>query len=67
MQPIETFMRLLDSRITVLAAGMPGEDMNVINAYAQPHGKGRLRPFFDGTEHRDRRRTNIQGSLDVTA
>jgi hypothetical protein len=38
-------MRLLDSRITALAAGMPGEDMNVINAYAQPHGKGRLRLF----------------------
>lgn len=39
-------MRLLDTRITVVAAGMPGEDLNVINAYAQPHGKGRLRPFL---------------------
>jgi hypothetical protein len=54
-------MRLLDTRITVLAAGRPGEYTNVINAYAQPHGKGQTAPIFDGTEHRDRR-TNIQGS-----
>jgi hypothetical protein len=39
-------MRLSDTRIIVLAAGMPGEYTNVINAYAQPHGKGRLRPFW---------------------
>jgi hypothetical protein len=39
-------MGLLDARITVLAAGTPGEYMDVINAYAQPHGKGRLRPFW---------------------